>query len=83
MDRPNPNTVQFELGFDTLYVTAHNMGGLVARSYILQTAAEVALKVNDYPMLKPSSPEELISYGHQSGKLHIQMLMQWKAEHIE
>ena len=29
-----------ELGFDTLYVTAHSMGGLVARSFILQTGGE-------------------------------------------
>jgi len=31
--------LQRELGFDTIFVTAHSMGGLVARSYILQAAA--------------------------------------------
>ncbi len=32
--------LQYEHGFDTLFVTAHSMGGLVARSFVLQTGED-------------------------------------------
>ncbi len=32
--------LQHEFGFDTLFVTAHSMGGLVARSFVLQTGED-------------------------------------------
>jgi STE24 endopeptidase len=44
--------------------------------------ASVAMKLSDYRKIDPSRFEEIIFYGHPSGKARVFMAMKWKAEHL-
>jgi STE24 endopeptidase len=44
--------------------------------------ASVAMKLSNYRKIDPSRFEEIIFYGHPSGKDRVFMAMKWKAEHL-
>jgi STE24 endopeptidase len=45
--------------------------------------AKVVLKFHDFVKLDPGPLEEMIFYGHPSGKNRIRMAMRWKAENLK